>query len=181
MAEARRTAITDVRLVQSPSHLRSLALYTAVGFVAREPLVLVTRSGLTPPVAAGGVRPATEADLAACNRLSQEMLGFERAQQLQSAAAGDAAVVVERGGRISGYAARLGFAGHAVARETEDLQALIAHTSEIRGPGFFVPIRNSALLRWLLEQGFRLLWPALLMTSGAYREPSGAYLPAISF
>jgi hypothetical protein len=133
------------------------------------------------PDAAGGVRPATETDVATCNRLSQDVLGFERAHQLQSAVAADAALVVERGGRVSGYAARLGFAGHAVGRATEDLQALIAHSAEIYGPGFFVPVRNSALLRSVLEQGFRLLWPALLMTSGAYREPRGAYLPAISF
>jgi hypothetical protein len=119
--------------------------------------------------------------VAECNRLSQEVLGFERDHQLRAAVANGTAAIVEHGGRIRGYVADLGFAGHAVAHDAVDLQALIAHTTQIRGLGFFIPIRNSALLAWLLVQGCRMLWPALLMTRGPYQEPRGAYLPAISF
>jgi hypothetical protein len=179
---ATHRGLASVRLVQSPSHLRSLALYTSVGFEAREPLVLVT--GTTQPGSAEEctVRPASARDLAECNRLSDEILGFQRDHQLRAAIADGTAAIIEHHGQMRGYVAGLGFAGHAVARETRDLQSLIAaQASAIRGPGFFVPTRNGALLRWLLCNGFRMLWPALLMTRGRYTEPQGAYLPAISF
>ena len=42
-------------------------------------------------------------------------------------------------------------------------------------------MHNAALLRSLLEQRFRLVWPALLMSIGPYQQPRGAYVPAISF
>jgi len=54
-------------------------------------------------------------------------------------------------------------------------------TPQMPGPGFFVPTRNGALLRWLLEGGVRMLWPAALMTHGDYREATGAFLPSIAF
>ncbi len=39
--QARALSIAQVRLVQSPAHLRSLALYSKAGFDVREPLVLM--------------------------------------------------------------------------------------------------------------------------------------------
>ena len=59
--------------------------------------------------------------------------------------------------------------------------ALISHAATYLGPGFFVPTRNGELFRWLLESGFRGLWPATLMTMGRYQEPAGVFLPAISY
>jgi len=181
LAEARRLGVASVRLVQSPSHLRSLALYTSMGFEPREPLVLVNGPAPAARVAGSTVRDALESDVAECNRISQHVLGFARDHQLRAAVAASKAFVIQREDRIFGYTAGLGFGGHAVASETPDLQVLIARSPEIHGPGFFVPIRNGALLRWLLEQRFRMIWPALLMTIGAYDEPRGAFLPAISF
>jgi predicted N-acetyltransferase YhbS len=178
---ADRTGLQRIRLVQSPSHLRSLALYSSTGFVGREPLVLVNRPARRARANDATVRRATACDLPNCNRLSEQILGFRRDQQLRAAVASGTASIVEHGGRLCGYVAELGFGGHAVADNTQDLQALIAQAADIRGPGFFVPVRNSALLAWLLAQGFRMLWPALLMTRGPYTEPRGAYLPAISF
>ncbi len=52
------------------------------------------------------------------------------------------ATLIERDGAINGYAAGIGIFGHAVAKTNEDLKALIANTSTILGPGFFVPARN---------------------------------------
>ena len=91
------------------------------------------------------------------------------------------ATLIERNGLISGYAAGVGLFGHAVAKSNEDLKGLIASAREILGPGFFVPARNHELLKWLLETGFRIAWPANLMSLGSYQEPTVPFLPSLAY
>lgn len=55
------------------------------------------------------------------------------------------ATVVERNGRVTGYATSIGFFAHAVAETNEDIMALICAASEISGPGILVPTRNHDL------------------------------------
>jgi predicted N-acetyltransferase YhbS len=77
--EAASRGLERVRLVQSPSHLRSLALYTKLGFVVREPLVLI--QGALPAVAviAGcSVRRASLTDMPSCERICAAFHGFTR-------------------------------------------------------------------------------------------------------
>jgi predicted N-acetyltransferase YhbS len=181
LAAARSGGLQRVRLVQSPAHLRSLALYATMGFDVQEPLVLV--SGDLPPraPAPAGVRPATEADLASCSALCARVHGLEREGEVRSAIQEGVATVAERDGRLVGYTTGLGIFGHAVTETTDDLQALIAAAPVIHGPGFFVPTRNTHLLRWLLGAGMRAVWPATLMTLGPYQPPAGAFLPSLAF
>jgi N-acetylglutamate synthase-like GNAT family acetyltransferase len=181
LEKARRRGITSVRLVQSPAHLRSLALYVKVGFDVQEPLVLIHGAPPAPEDGAARVRPATEEDVAACNGLCCRVHGLEREHELRSAVRQGVATVAERDGKLVGYTAGLGFLGHAVAERTDDLKALIAGASQILGPGFFVPTRNGELLRWLLGAGMRAAWPATLMSLGPYQPPAGAFLPSIAF
>ena len=61
-----------------------------------------------------------------------------------------------------------------------DLMALIGAAEGFDGPGFLVPARNTALFRWCLENGLRVVQPCTLMTIGLYNEPAGAWLPSIS-
>ncbi len=90
-------------------------------------------------------------------------------------------MVAESEGRVRAYTSSLGFFGHAVGENTEDLQALIGAASEFQGPGILVPTRNAGLFRWCLENGLRVVQPMTLMTVGLYNEPAGAYLPSILF
>jgi hypothetical protein len=170
-----------VRLVQSPYHLRSLALYAKSGFVARDPLVLM--GGVLPKETIPGhaVRPAVPADLPGCCEICQHVHGIARELELARGIEKQTAYVVEREGRIAGYASALGLLGHAVADSTDVLKALIVAAPVVPGPGFFVPIRNGELFSWLLRQGMRCEWPATLMTLGWYEESHGVFLPAISF
>jgi predicted N-acetyltransferase YhbS len=170
-----------VRLVQAAYHNRSLCLYTKLGFETREPLS--TMQGPPPAVQIPGcvVRPATMADLAACNALCVRVHGFDRGGELRDAIAQGSAMVVERAGRLSGYATAVAFFGHAVAETNDDLKALIAATPAFFGPGFLVPTRNGELLRWCLANGLRLVHQMTLMSVGFYNEPRGAYLPSIAF
>jgi GNAT superfamily N-acetyltransferase len=170
-----------LRLVQAAFHNRSLALYTSLGFDVREPLSCV--QGRTRERAVSGcvVRPALSSDLDACNALSRRVHGYDRDAELAQARRQETALVVERGGRITGYASALAFTGHATAETNLDMQALIASAESFGGPGILVPSRNSALLRWCLANGLRVVQPMTLMSTGLYNEPAGAWLPSILY
>lgn len=183
LMEARKRSYEQVRLVQSPSHSRSFVLYTKCGFTLREPLFLM--HGNPVPSILGkkhDVRAARSEDISACNEICISIHGFSREMELRQAIDQRVATVnIDNGGNITGYAAGLGFLGHAVAKTNEVLKALVANASAILGPGFFVPSRNSDLLRWLLDVGFRIVWPENLMTVGNYQDPTAPFLPSIAY
>ncbi len=170
-----------VRLVQAAFHNRSLSLYVSLGFDIREPLSCMQGRTLQTSVAGCAVRAAQTADLEACNTLSRQVHGFDRGRDLAEAVQQGTSVVVERGGRITGYASSLAFFGHATAETNVDLQALIASADSFGGPGILVPSRNNVLFRWCLSNGLRVVQPMTLMTAGLYNEPAGAWLPSILF
>jgi GNAT superfamily N-acetyltransferase len=170
-----------VRLVQTAYHYRSLALYTKLGFVVREPLSVIQG---TPPALSFpglGVRPAREHDLASCNELCARIHGHDRAGELRDAIAAGTAHVVERPGGICGYASGFGYGWHAVAETNEHLIALLSSAPAFIGLGILVPTRNAELLRWCLAHGLKLVQQSTLMTIGLYNEPSGAWLPSIAY
>jgi hypothetical protein len=101
--------------------------------------------------------------------------------ELAEAVQDGSALVVERAGRITGYASSLAFFGHATAESNIDLQALIASADSFAGPGILLPSRNNALLRWCLANRLRIVQPMTLMTKGLYSDPAGAWLPSILF
>jgi predicted N-acetyltransferase YhbS len=170
-----------VRLVQAAYHNRSLALYTRLGFVAREPLSTMQGAPLAVQIPGYTVRPATEQDLDACNQVCAKVHGHDRQGDLLDAITQGAATVVEHGGRITGYAAPIAFFGHAVGETNEELKALIGAAPGFPGPGFLLPTRNAELFRWCLDQGLRVVQPMTLMSVGLYNEPSGAFLPSILY
>jgi predicted N-acetyltransferase YhbS len=183
LTEARKRSYDQVRLVQSPSHLRSFVLYTKCGFMLREPLFLM-RGNPVPSIVGKkhDVRAARSEDISACNEICISVHGFSREIELRQAIDQQVASVnIDNTGNITGYAAGIGWLGHAVAKTNEVLKALVANASAIIGPGFFVPGRNSDLLRWLLDAGFRMVWPANLMTVGNYQDPTAPFLPSIAY
>jgi len=181
--EAHKRGYEQVRLVQSPSHLRSFVLYTKCGFTLREPLFLM-HGNPTPNILEEkyDVRAAESEDVSACNEICVSAHGFSREMELRQAVNQRVAIVnIDNTGGITGYAAGIGFLGHAVANTNEVLKALIANASAILGHGFFVPGRNYDLTRWLLDAGFRIVWPANLMTVGKYQEPLAPFLPSVAY
>jgi GNAT superfamily N-acetyltransferase len=170
-----------VRLVQTAYHYRSLALYAKLGFVVREPLSVL--QGTPPAIALPGlgVRPARASDLEACGRLSMRVHGHERNGELRDAITSGTACVVERPGRITGYATGFGYGWHTVAETTEDVIALLASAECYMGLGIIVPSRNTQLLDWCLTHELRLVQQSTLMTIGLYNDPAGAWMPSISY
>ena len=170
-----------VRLIQAGFHTRSLSLYAKLGYDVREHLACMQGNALGISIEDHVVRPATEADLDACNRLCTQVHGHDRGGELRDAIERGSATVVEHEGRITGYATVIGFFGHAVGETNKDLKALIGATKEFAGPGFLLPTRNGDLFRWCLSNGLRITQPMTLMSKGLYNEPVRAFLPSILY
>jgi predicted N-acetyltransferase YhbS len=181
MEVATKENVDGIRLVQAAYHNRSLCLYTRMGFETREPLSVMQGPPLNINFPGYDIRRATNTDIEACNGLCHEVHGFDRALELASAIGQSAATVVERSGKITGYATTVGFFAHAVAESNVDLQALIGAAQTIQGPGFLLPTRNYEVFKWCLDSGLRLVMQMTLMTTGVYNEPAGAYLPSILY
>jgi len=181
LARAAEKNFPGVRLVQAAFHNRSLSLYTKLGFEVREPLACIQGTPLKKSMPGFLVRPAVENDVAACNRVCQQVHGHDRKNGLAGAILKKTALVVERHGVITGYATGIGFFTHAVTESNDDLKALLAAAPEFAGPGFLLPTRNSEVFRWCLNAGLRVTQPMTLMSLGLYNEPRGAFLPSILF
>jgi GNAT superfamily N-acetyltransferase len=178
-AEAQGAA--GIRLVQAAFHNRSLSLYESLGFDVREPLACMQGKTAQRSVAGCTSRTAKASDVEACNTLSRRVHGFDSGQDLEQSIDRGTAKVVEREGRITGYASDLAFFGHATAETSPDLMALIGSVELFGGPGILVPTRNNALFRWCLANGLRVVQPMTLMSMGLYNEPAGAWLPSVMF
>jgi predicted N-acetyltransferase YhbS len=170
-----------VRLVQAAFHNRSLSLYTTLGFDVREPLAVFQGPAIKKNYDGYAVRVANPSDLEGCNQVAMGVHGHDRGGELSDGIQQGSAIVVERGGRITGYASALAFFGHAVAESTPDLLAMIAAADGFGGPGILVPTRNSELFRWCLASGLRVVQPMTLMSIGLYNEPKGAFLPSVTY
>lgn len=171
----------NLRLVQAGYHCRSLSLYSKLGFEVRAHLSCFQGPPVSQSLEGCRVRAAAVADLAACNALCMRVHGAHRGGGLRNAMEQGTARVVERGGRITGYATAIAFFGHAVGETTDDVKALIAAADAFGGPGFLVPSRNGELMRWCLANGLRITQPMTLMSMGLYSEPAGAWLPSVLY
>ena len=185
LTQARKQNYDRIRLVQSPSHIRSFVLYTKSGFVLREPLFLMQGQplkGRNIDTRNADVRLIRDDnDISVCNELCKLAHGFSREMELRQAKDQGVATMIERRGEIRGYTAGIGILCHAVAKSNEDLKTLIANAPAILGPGFFVPARNHEIIKWLLDNGFQIGWPANLMTVGPYQESLTPFLPSLAY
>lgn len=178
---ARERNLAGVRLVQAAFHNRSLSLYTTLGFDVREPLAVMQGSAIKKTFDGTKVRVARPSDVDACNLVALKVHGHHRGGELADAIRQGTAILVERDGRVTGYASSLAFFGHTVAESNVDLQAMIAAADSFPGSGILVPSRNSELFRWCLANGLRVVQPMTLMSLGLYNEPNGAFLPSVLY
>jgi len=181
MARATERRVPGVRLVQAGYHTRSLSLYTKLGFVTREPLVVMQGAPLDLQIPGYAVRKAVEADLQACNSVCFKVHGLDRNVEVLDAINQGTATVVEHDGRVTGYATVIGFFGHAVGETKDGLKALVGAATVFAGPGFLLPTRNWELFRWCLDKALHVVEPMTLMSVGLYNEPVGGFLPSILY
>jgi predicted N-acetyltransferase YhbS len=184
VAVMERAAARDragIRLVQAAYNTRSLALYAKLGFEVRETLACLQGPPLHAKFEGFSVRVATDDDLDACDRLCHAVHGHDRSAQVADAIFLGKALIVERDGKVTGYSTGLSFFDHSIGQRDDDIQALIGAAGAFGGPGILVPTRNTALFRFCLQHGLRVVQVMTLMTTGRYQEPQGAYLPSIMY
>ena len=181
----RGRSASSIRLLQDAFNMRSLSLYTSLGFEVRESVVVISGRPVSQPPKEIRVRPMADEDLDSCNALSTRIHGFARANELLDAMQSAAPVVGERHGRVSGYltAPTFWIANHGVAETEEDMKALIlgargAHDEVL---SFLLPNRPTNLLRWCLGEGLTAVKPMILMSRGEYRTPAGSYMPSVFY
>jgi GNAT superfamily N-acetyltransferase len=175
----------SIRLLQDAFHMRSLVLYTSLGFDVVEPVVLMSGTPSGDPGAGVEVRSLAEDDLEACDELCRKVHGFDRGQELREARQRLAPYVTVRDGRITAYATAVTMwpMAHGVAETEEDMRALIlgAATASPDPVTLLCPIRQSELWRWCLAQGLRALKPMNVMVRGQYTGPAGSWFPSVLF
>jgi GNAT superfamily N-acetyltransferase len=170
-----------VRLMQLAYHNRSLSLYAKLGMDVRGSFAAMHGPAVRVTLPGYEVRQATEADVDACNALCFAVHGHERAGEVADALTGDELKVVERLGRITGYTCGVNYFAHSVAETRDDLIALIGTATDYGTPGFLVPLADTTLFRWCLNQGLRVFFVLNMMTLGLYHEPRGAYMPSVGY
>jgi predicted N-acetyltransferase YhbS len=173
-----------IRLLQDAFHMRSLALYSSLGFDVTASCVVMSGKPHGAPAHGVDVRPLTEGDLEECEALSKHVHGFERTGALRDAIQGLNPVVARRDGRIVAYASTPTFwpMAHGVALGEEDMQALLlGAAAQVDEPvSMLVPIQSD-LFRWCLGQGLRCVKPMNLMALGEYQEPRGPWFPSVLY
>ena len=169
------------RLLQAGYHMRSLSLYTKLGFIERETVVRIHGAPIQSIAPGYSFRKATPADAAACNALCFQIHGHQRGGELADAIAQGSVTLAESDSGLAGYTTGLHYFGHTVARDNAALIAILAQAPSFEGPGFLVPVRNHDVFSWCLNHGLRALHLNTLMTIGLYNEPQGAWLPSILY
>jgi GNAT superfamily N-acetyltransferase len=181
LERSRQQSFLGCRLLQAGYQMRSLSLYTKLGFVERETVVRMHGSPINNVMRGYSFRQGTTADVEACNGLCLRVHGHHRAGELADAIAHGSVTVTENGGNLVGYTTGLSYFGHTVAENNRDLIALLAQASSFHPTGIMVPVRNHEVFSWCLDHGLRSLHLNTLMTIGLYNEPQGAWLPSILY
>jgi GNAT superfamily N-acetyltransferase len=173
-----------IRLVQDGFHVRSLSLYSSLGFDVTASCVVMNGRPRGGPPAGVDVRPLTEDDLEECEALCTKVHGFGRTGALRDASQALSPFCAVRDWRIVAYATTLTAwpMAYGVAEREEDMQALLlgAAAAADEPITLLVPLR-SGLLRWCLEQGFRGVKPMNVMARGEYQEPQGSWFPSVLY
>jgi GNAT superfamily N-acetyltransferase len=94
-----------VRLVQDSFNVLSLSLYAALGFEAKENLVVLSGTPSSAPSSLWEIRHLMASDIAGCEALHESVHGYQRTNELRDALATGTPIVALRDGRVRAYMA----------------------------------------------------------------------------
>jgi len=160
----------------------SVPLYSSIGFRAEEVLAFVigtpgrsVKNGLE-------IKKATESDLSVIDKLGEDIIGFSRSAELKNAIASGTTVIGIRDGKGVGYVTQIGLFGHGMAYDEADLRNLIINVAEDQKEiSFLLPARRVEFFQWALLSGFKVEKFMMLMSTGPYSAPKGAYIPSVIY
>ncbi len=130
------------------------------------------------------MRPATEKDLPAIDRLCKRIYRTSRRNEVAAEIArGFAPLVRQRQSRIRGYLMP-GIFGHGVAETEEDALALIGEEARRLPPEkarFCCPLSEGGFYRSVLKAGCRVIKVMNLMALGPYETPDEIWMPSVLY
>ena len=174
-----------VRLLQDSFNVSSVSLYASLGFLVKEPILLLSGRLKSDPLPGVEVRPLTSEDLEACGELCKKVHGFERTNELRDATKLFSPYVALRKGRIVAYSSAPAFwaLNHGVAETEQDMKALLlgAAATVTEPLSFLLPVRQASFFRWCLSERLRVIKPMTLMVKGNYQEPNGSYFVSVLY
>ena len=178
---ARRNKIQNVRLLQDAFNMRSLSLYTSLGFAVKDAAALMQAAPGKPDQ---NVRPIIEADLPAIDELSRRIYKTSRRNEAAAAVIGGFSPLLrEHYGRVTGYYIPGAF-GHGVAETEEDALAMILESARLLPPEaacFFCPLSQADLYRNALKAGCRAIKVMTIMAMGSYEPPEKVWMPSVLY
>ena len=185
-----RHGAKSLRLIQISANNTSMALYTSLGFMVREPL-MAWKGLLRPPfieralqvgAEAGFVsRRITAADVPTCDAMHVDCNGVSRAASLTSALVNapeeSMLLVTNSKGNICAYIAGLTSMSYSIATSDDALFFLLAsaHAAHAAAGHTASPYHHTSLrlypqlTRWLLEGGMRAVRQTNLMVLGEWQ------------
>jgi GNAT superfamily N-acetyltransferase len=173
-----------IRLVQDGFHMRSLSLYTSLGFrVTTHCIVMSGRPSSRPPKGYD-VRPLARSDLDDCAAVCQRVHGFTRNGALDDALHVFQPYVAERDGRVVAYSVAPTFwpMSHGAAETEDDMKALLlGAAADTSDPIALLMPLLSGLFPWALGEGLRAVKPMNVMSMGTYQEPRGSWYPSVLY
>jgi len=178
----RRRGIERIRLMQETINAGSLSLYASMGFDSREEVAYLQAAAA--PAEDPSVRPVTDQDLAAVEKLSADIYQTSRRNEVAAAIRyGFTPLLRQRDGRVTGYLIP-GLFGHGVAESADDACALVGEMARRLPPEaarFFCPVRQANFYRQVLKMGCRTIKVLTLMTLGPYEPPREVWLPSVLY
>lgn len=175
-----------VRLLQDSFNMRSLSLYTSIGFTVQEPIALmeVIPAGKADPT----VRPLTLADLDAADALCRDVYKVSRKNELAATIQfGPGMGCVPHGkfegGRITASLIP-GFFGYSVGVSNEALLETAQQAARVCPPPLhriMIPTRNGDLFRQALKRGFKSIKVMNMMSIGPFDSPAGAWASSVTY
>ena len=178
----RRRGIERIRLMQETINAGSLSLYASMGFDSREEVAYLQAAAA--PAEDPSVRPVTDKDLAAVEKLSADIYQTSRRNEVAAAIRyGFTPLLRQRDGRVTGYLIP-GLFGHGVAESADDACALVGEMARRLPPEaarFFCPVRQANFYRQVLKMGCRTIKVLTLMTLGPYEPPREVWLPSVLY
>lgn len=173
----------SLRLLQEAYNARSLALYSELGFNVKDTLLLLLGRPASKPPSDVHIERMREEHIPACCALYRDIHGYDRANELHDAVKIFEPFVALRGNEVVAYASAFAIWGHGAARSEADLQALVLGAGALSEQplSLLLPAQQSAMLRWCLTEGLRIVKPFTLMVSGAYQPPQGTAFPSVMY
>jgi ribosomal protein S18 acetylase RimI-like enzyme len=178
----RHRGIERIRLMQETINAGSLSLYTSMGFDSREEVAYLQAAAA--PAEDPSVRPLTDQDLPAVEKLSADIYQTSRRNEVAAAILyGFSPLLRQREGRVTGYLIP-GLFGHGVAESEVDACALVGEMARRlppEGARFFCPVRETNFFRQVLKMGCRTIKVLTLMTLGPYDPPREVWMPSVLY